>query len=494
MSIYRDLLKHSSIYGIGQILSRIASILLLPLYTHFLRPADYGVIAVVDVVAGLLAILIGAGMAMAVNRFHFESETPEEQGRVWGTGLVFVSLTATVIVLPCWLARDAIAHLALGPETTEGPGYVALALMTVWFTCVGELPDTYVRVRKWSGLYVGLSLFRLLLNIALNVSFLTIWGLGVKAVLLGNLITGGAMTAILCGVLAAQERRWAVDMVLMRRLLAFGAPLIATALLASVMHQADRYLLRLFLNMHQVGLYSLAYQIGQGVTTLCLLPFSAIWSVVMYEIAARPDAKQVFAQVFEYFVYGLALVLFAASLFAEPVLSMLTAPDYIEAAGLIPVICLAYLFFSLHEHFRVPVLLAKRTLNLIPVYVVAAILNVVSNLVLIPRLGAAGAAWSSVVTFGAFSFFGLYRYRRVDRYSYPLFRCAEAVAGLSLTYVACRQVSSLSTFGGLVASAVACLVWTVLLFGSVLIGELRRRQGASCTHAAQTINTVAKGV
>ena len=494
MRIYRDLLKHSSVYGIGQILSRIASILLLPVYTHFLRPADYGVIAILDLVTVLLAILIGSGMAAAVNRFHFEDNSPDRRSTVWWTGLAFVSLTATVIVLPCWLAKDAIAYLAVGPETTEGSGYVALALMTVWFTCVGELPDTYLRVRKWSGLYVGLSLFRLLLNIALNVSFLAVWGLGVKGVLLGNLITGGVMTAILCCVLATHERRRTVDMALMRRLLAFGAPLIAAALLATVMHQADRYLLRLFLDMHQVGLYSLAYQIGQGVNTLCLLPFAAIWSVVMYEIAARPDAKQVFAQIFEYFVYGLALVLFAASLFAEPILSVLTAPDYVEAAGLIPVICLAYLFFSLHEHFRVPVLLAKRTLNLIPVYAVAAILNVVSNLILIPQYGAAGAAWSSVVTFGAFSFFGLYRYRRVDRYPYPLFRCAEAVAGLSLTYVACRQVSSLSTLWGLVASAVAFLVWAVLLFGSVLLGELRRRRGAFWTQTTQPIDPVAKGI
>ena len=64
-SHYRDILKHSGVYGLGQVLSRLASVLMLPLYTHYLRPADYGTIAILDLTAGVVGIIIGGGMVSA---------------------------------------------------------------------------------------------------------------------------------------------------------------------------------------------------------------------------------------------------------------------------------------------------------------------------------------------------------------------------------------------------------------------------------------------
>ena len=62
MKPVRDLLKHSSVYMIGQILTRMASVLLLPFYTHVLTPADYGITAILDLLAALLSTFIAGGM------------------------------------------------------------------------------------------------------------------------------------------------------------------------------------------------------------------------------------------------------------------------------------------------------------------------------------------------------------------------------------------------------------------------------------------------
>ena len=74
-----DLAKHSSIYGLGQIISRFASVLILPLYTHYLSPADYGVIAILDLTTMILAMMIGAGMSQAVTRYHFEAKSEDDR-------------------------------------------------------------------------------------------------------------------------------------------------------------------------------------------------------------------------------------------------------------------------------------------------------------------------------------------------------------------------------------------------------------------------------
>src|SRR4029079_15405502 len=98
-------IKHSGVYGLGQVLSRLASVLMLPLYTHYLRPADYGTIAILDLTAGILTIVVGGGMVSAVSRHHFDTDVPHEQNAVWWTGLMVVVALATAAVVPAFWVR-----------------------------------------------------------------------------------------------------------------------------------------------------------------------------------------------------------------------------------------------------------------------------------------------------------------------------------------------------------------------------------------------------
>ncbi|MFM9961949.1 MAG: lipopolysaccharide biosynthesis protein [Planctomycetaceae bacterium] len=474
MKLHRDILKHSAVYGIGQILGRLASLLLLPLYTRCLSPSDYGCVAILDLTAGILAVFIGSGMATAVTRYHFDTESEEDRNRLWWTGLGYLGLASLILIGPMWLARHWLANVTLGPDVVNGATFYTLALATMACSAFGELLDAYLRVQKWSGRYVSLSLLRLLVNIALNVYFLVVLDWGIMGLLTGNLIATAANTLVLFVMFCRSRGPCELDRGVARKLLGFGTPLIATALLSMVFHEADRYFLRVYVDLEQVGIYSLAYKIGQAVNMLCLVPFAAIWGVVVYEIARSPDAKRQYAAVFEQFVAGLLLVMLAASLFAKPLLMLLTTNDYSAAADLVPVICLAYSFFSLNEHFRVPVMLARKTLSLIPVYLFAAVLNIVCNLVLIPRFHAAGAAWASVLTYAGFSLFGLMQYRKIDVYPYPFRRCGTILAGMILTWIACRTAWDVSLVAGWSASVSSWLAWTGLLFGRQAFEFLKR--------------------
>jgi O-antigen/teichoic acid export membrane protein len=473
-SAYRDILKHSAVYGVGQILARLASFLLLPLYTSYLTPVDYGAIAILDLTAGVLAILVGAGMVSAANRHHFEAQSEAERDQVWWTSLTFVVVIATAIVVPLWFARGALARLTLGWEVPDGVYFYALVLPTLWFGVVGGLPDAYLRIRKWSSLSVALSMARLLLNIGLNVYFLVVLRLGVAGILWGNLITGAAITAIEITTLVATRGSYAFHWELAEKLWRFGSPFIVTALLQIVMHQADRFFLRLFLDMHDVGIYSLAYTIGQAVNTLCLLPFASIWGVVVYEVAEQPDAKRIYARIFEYFAYGLMLVMLGVSLYAKPIIAVMAAPEYAAAAELIPIVCLAYLFFSLSTFFTVPALLSKKTNRLVPGNVVGATVNVVGNLLLIPRFGMVAAAWVSVLTFFAFATTDFLICRRIDRIPYPLVRVTCVVLGMAATYLACGLLTRAFPAPPSLTLALAALLWTA--WAMLLMAPPLRRQ------------------
>ncbi|GJL58152.1 MAG: undecaprenyl-diphospho-oligosaccharide flippase [Nitrospirales bacterium] len=464
---YRELAKHSAIYGGGQVLTRLASFLLLPIYTTYLRPSDYGVIAILDLIAGLLSIMIASGMLGAMNRYHFEAKSDKSRRQVWWTGLTFIATTSTVFVLMGLVLRDELAGQIVGAAVPEGGFYLILILATFWFGSLGQLPALFLRIHKRSDIFVGFSLARLIINIALNVYFLVFLDLGITGILTGNLVAECANTLGLMSIFSRRLGAYAFEWSLGAQLYKFGAPLVLTGLFSTGMHQANRYFLNVFLDLEEVGLYSIAYTIAQAVNSLCLLPFAMIWSVLIYEIANQPNAKEIYVCVFEYFTYGVALILFGVSLFAKPLLQVIVAPDYLSAERFIPILCLAFLIFSLHEHFKVPVLLSKRTIVLIPVAAVAALVNIGANLAFIPLYGAAGAAWASVLTFAFYSLGGLWWYRKIDCYEYPLKKGALVVVGLCVSYLGFKVLEQSQIQNGLLFSlgTLIWLFWAIGLFG-----------------------------
>ncbi len=475
---YRDLLKHSGVYGLGHVLARLASVLLLPVYTRFLRPADYGILAILDLSVALLAIVLASGTVRAVVRHHFETDSEEERDGLWWTGLALLVATGVVVLVPVLLFREPLAAWTLGEGETQAGHFYLLALCNLALTTLEQLFQAHLRVYKQSALFVTLSLGRLVVNIALNLWFLIALEMGVEAILWGNLITAAISVAALFTVFALKRggQRFRPD--LLGGLLSYGMPLIVASLLATAMHQLDRYLLRVLLDLEEVGIYSVAYAIGQGINSLILHPFSEIWYVVVYELEGKPELQRIIRSVFRYFFTLLALIMLGVSLFAQPLLRLLVAPEFYSAAGLVPVVCLAYLFFSLHSHFNLPPLLAKRTASMIPAHLAGVAVNVVANLILIPRMGVMGAAVASVLTYAAYSFFGLLVYRRIRRFEYPLAGGVLALLGMVGSYAGWQVLASWSDrplATGSIAAAV-WLVWALALAGP-LVADWRRGSG-----------------
>ena len=118
MSVYRDIFKHSTIYGAGIALTRVASVLLLPFYTRFLTPADYGIIALVDLTSAIVSHLAAGGVHLAVMRHHFEPRFREDRHPLWTTGLFMLCLIAVPQIVTVYLLRAPIADLAFGADVT----------------------------------------------------------------------------------------------------------------------------------------------------------------------------------------------------------------------------------------------------------------------------------------------------------------------------------------------------------------------------------------
>ncbi|APZ95001.1 oligosaccharide flippase family protein [Fuerstiella marisgermanici] len=491
MKPVRDLLKHSSIYMIGQILTRMASVLLLPFYTHVLSPADYGITAILDLTAAILSTFIAGGMVSAVTRHHFDGDDEKHHDRVWWTGLTMVATVCTIISLTMYMGRQVLADVTLGPEVANGAWFYTLSILTLWFTVIGMIIDAYLRALKWSGVFVAISLGRLLFNVGINVYMLVVLKLGVEGLLIGNLTATIVHTAVLGMVFIKSRGRYVLDKVIGQQMFHFAAPLVFTAIASMAMHEADRYFLRIWESMDEVGIYSLAHKIGFAVNTLCLLPFISIWHVAIYDIERMPNASEVFAKFFGWFTSGMGILLLGAALTVHPVLPWLTPDAYGEAIDLISVVLLGFFVFGLSFMFEVPSLLTRKTRLMLPGSVAGLVVNVAANMALIPIMGSWGAAWAGVLTYLVYSFCILFACRTVMKIEYPWLKSAATSAAFCGTYVGLRYACfpHMNAWQQIGVSVAVCAFWAVVLFGRVgldLAMERLAKAKSSEVDAAET--------
>src|SRR5262249_16136728 len=94
--LYREILAHASVYALGLVLARVTSILLLPVYTRYLTPTDYGVIALLDLIGALLGQVTASGQVTAAGRYHFAREDERYRDTLWWTTLTQVCVGGLV--------------------------------------------------------------------------------------------------------------------------------------------------------------------------------------------------------------------------------------------------------------------------------------------------------------------------------------------------------------------------------------------------------------
>src|SRR5205085_10681742 len=93
------LARHSAIYGLGGLVSRILAFLLLPLYTSYLTTADYGKIETLVAASTVLVIVLRLGISSSFFRFYFDSRDDEGRTRVVRTSFWFTMTSATAVLV-----------------------------------------------------------------------------------------------------------------------------------------------------------------------------------------------------------------------------------------------------------------------------------------------------------------------------------------------------------------------------------------------------------
>jgi len=468
----KSLAGRSLIYGFGSVLGRSITFLLLPLYTRFLTPADYGVVAVSGTITAVLGIILPFGLHGAVAKYYFADPSESTRARTNGTIAAAIAVAAFVVTILADRFGNGL-FTWLVPQVPFHP-YVRLAIWTAFFSTFSLVPLALLQVQERATHYVTATLGSAVATAALIVYFVVVRGEGARGYLVAVCVSTG-VAALIYGGIMVRSLRITVDRRILWMALVFSLPLVPHGLASWVLDVSDRVLLERFVPAAAIGLYALGFQFGAIANTVAGSMNSA-WVPFVYKRVAEDGAGATgsLARLVSVFAIVLLGVGLALATLGQDIVLMLMAPAYRGAALIVPWIVCGYVFAGMYFVPANFLFVAERT-SLIPVVTIAAgVLNVGLNLWLMPRYGVMAAAWTTLVSYAATLVFAWVAAQRVYKVPYEYARLARAaVTAGALYWIA--STAGYGTATGVAAHVAAIAAFPVLLLAVGVVSPSERR-------------------
>ena len=386
--------RHSAVYGLGGLVSRILATLLLPLYTHYLPPGSYGRVEIVTAATAVLAIVLQLGISSAFFRFYFDAKEDAERLVVIRTSFWFTMAMSTLgLVLGVVFAAPIGHWLGLGHD----PSLVRAGAVGLWAQTNYQQLTALFRVEERSTQYAIASVANVLITVAAMVLFVAYFHWGAVGLVVGNFTGTLVVYAVLLGYryeqLGAQ-----FDTQLLRKMQHFGMPLVPSALALWTINFVDREFVSWYKGNAEVGVYSAAVKIA-SLITFVMVAFRTAWPAFAYSIEDDAEAKRTYSFVLTYLLAFTSWAALALGALAPWWVRLLTDPRYQRAEKGVALLAFAGAVYAGYVVLAIGSGRARKTQWNWAVTGAGAAVNVGLNFWLVPRWGMVGAAVSTVVAY-----------------------------------------------------------------------------------------------
>ena len=472
----------------SNIVQGVVGFLTIILFTRILSPEEFGRYALAFSVLTLAHVAIFTWLEAAMARFWASGQPGKDlaghfaslyRAAAW-LSLAFIPMVALVLWL--WPA-DPLLKFALAAGLAGCPVRCFVKLAQERYRAAGE-------VARAANLDMSVSVGGLAIGVAL-----ALMGAGGAGPLLGLAIAPlAALPFILPGELR-HARGGAAEPARLRSYALYGYPIAASLALTVVLSSTDRFLLALYLDEAAVGAYHASYSIANRTLDVLFLWLGSAGQPALVMALERGGLDQLKVAAREQLSTFLLIGLPAAAgvaLVARPLAEVLIGENLRSAAaGVTPWIALSALLFGLTAYyFGQAFTLGKKTKRLLVAMAIPAGLNVILNLILVPRFGLMGAAWATAASFAVGLLATWLIGRRVMALPIPwesLVRCSIATGVMALVVWRLPSIGGIgelmldASVGGLVYAAAALTLNAagVRDVAARLLNDLRARRATA---------------
>jgi len=429
----RKLVKHSTIYAIGNISRQLIGFVMLPVYTRYLTPADYGVIGLLTFAMSLLEGMFGARLGQAMPKFFFEQEDPRHRNAVISTALLVTGSVSLLVALLLTLTRDWSAQVLFGTE--KYATVLGIFCFTILTNALESQSLVYMQIQSRPQLYVIINLAKLATQFFFNILFVVYLQWGIMGIALSGISSSGIFALGLSVYTFAHTGiRWSTE--LARRMIIFSWPLWLAGIASLYSSSAGRYYIRIFSSLTDVGFYELGAKFAGILSLLIAQPFNRFWDIERFNHYKKANNAEIFRGVFQFYATLLTLAALGIALFAEPVVRIMAGPEFHAAWRAVPFITLSALVHCLTDYCNFSFLVTDKTSYISRNFFAAAVAVTIFYLILTPPFGFVGAAFAQLLAEIAQFFYMQRAARKLFDMQIHLRPLTAIVAIASLAYVA----------------------------------------------------------
>jgi O-antigen/teichoic acid export membrane protein len=421
LSLITKLAKQSALYGLSSIATRVlAFAFLTPFLTYSFGKADMGIQTELYSWAAFLLIPFTYRMETAMFRFGSRQEELMPAFRTAAISVILSTFALTIILL---LLTPKLAYFI---EYQDKQQYIVWIILIVAMDALMAIPFALLRLQEKALNFAAIKIINMLTYLGLvfffvkagpdlyvnKLLFAHYWYnpfIGIGWVFIANLIANLLTLVLLVPsykrLFQNKEKNKFFDIELWKKMLRYAGPLIIVGLAAVVNEVLDRTLLKLLLTgdldsrLAQVGIYGACYKIAIFMNLLTQA-FNYAAEPFFFKHAAKEGSRQLYADVALLFSIVGSLVFLAVMLLMD-IFQYFVAAPYREGLHIVPILLLANLFLGLYYSVASWYKLADKTVMGIYISGAGAIITIFGNLLLIPLLGYAGAAWATLLCYGS---------------------------------------------------------------------------------------------
>ena len=321
----KQIISTTLIYSAGTLLTQFVSFLLLPVYTRYLGPADYGALSLILVAQALLVLISELGIISALFRFYHQYDEEKARNRILATTLVSIIATGGFFFALCQVFAAPLASMAFPFQNGER----LLRIASVTALCM-PLCTFYLRTHQLSNRpyhFVATSLSQFTINMLATVYLVVVAGWGVQGVIVGQL-AGAATIATVSLISRGSCLAAGIDWEMWKQMIRFSLPLVPTSLAAMVIAISDRFFLEKLSTMEELGLYAVADKMTMVLMVLLVVPFNQSWNQFAYSQQKSPELKATYATTFRYYTLAMTTLIVGFSFVIHELLLIATTPEF----------------------------------------------------------------------------------------------------------------------------------------------------------------------
>jgi len=411
--------KQSLIYGVGHVMARLITFLLLPLYTHAFTQVEYGALSLAYAFMGFALIIYRYGMDTALMKYSVQRSGQNRKKYI--TIIVGVqAITGILFTLLLYLSRNFTAVYVLGIDRPDWMIYLAVIL---FFDSMWNLPMLILRSEERAGPFISFNLLNVILTMVLNILFVVYWDNGIEGVFKANIIASSSVFFFSLPIILKRIELNLFEKEAFINIMKFALPFLPAGIFTMIMELSDRYLLEYYLGTAEVGLYSAGKKMGMlGLTVV--MGFNMGWTPYFLKRGKQNGARIEFSKITTLFLGIMGYVTVLVSIWISNIMRLpigdrtLIGAEFWACEQVVSTILIGYFFFATYV-IQLPGVYMKEITSWVPIFrIVGASSLILSSVFFIPIFGYLGAAYAVVLAFILMSMSIYFRTNKIYPISY----------------------------------------------------------------------------